>query len=55
MVAVQVRRRDPLTAMVDEYGDKRVLAVRGDMQDPDSALDLVTQTSVTSVTWAASS
>jgi NADP-dependent 3-hydroxy acid dehydrogenase YdfG len=43
-VAVQARRRERLDALVDTFGADNVLIVTGDVQDPASATDLVTQT-----------
>jgi NADP-dependent 3-hydroxy acid dehydrogenase YdfG len=40
-VAVQARRRDRLDQLVEELGDENVLVVTGDVQDPDSATELV--------------
>jgi NADP-dependent 3-hydroxy acid dehydrogenase YdfG len=43
-VAVQARRRERLDALVDKFGTDNVLVVTGDVQNPDSATELVTQT-----------
>jgi NADP-dependent 3-hydroxy acid dehydrogenase YdfG len=43
-VAVQARRRERLDALVDKFGADNVLVVTGDVQNPDSATELVTQT-----------
>jgi NADP-dependent 3-hydroxy acid dehydrogenase YdfG len=43
-VAVQARRRERLDALVDKFGADNVLVVAGDVQNPDSATDLVSQT-----------
>jgi NADP-dependent 3-hydroxy acid dehydrogenase YdfG len=40
-VAVQARRRERLDDLVDELGDKSVVAVTGDVQDPAAADELV--------------
>lgn len=43
-VAVQARRGDRLDALVDKYGGENVLVVTGDVQNPDSATELVSRT-----------
>lgn len=43
-VAVQARRRERLDALVSDYGADNVLVVTGDVQNPESAADLVGQT-----------
>ena len=43
-VAVQARRRDRLEELVDKYGADNVLVVTGDVQKPDSATELISQT-----------
>src|ERR1019366_7616154 len=43
-VAVQARRRERLDALVDKFGADNVLVVTGDVQNPDSATELVSQT-----------
>jgi NADP-dependent 3-hydroxy acid dehydrogenase YdfG len=43
-VAVQARRRERLDAFTDKYGAENVLVVTGDVQNPDSATDLVGRT-----------
>lgn len=40
-VAVQARRIERLAALVDELGEKNVVAVEGDVQEPDAATALV--------------
>jgi NADP-dependent 3-hydroxy acid dehydrogenase YdfG len=40
-VAVQARRADRLADLIDELGEKNVVAVTGDVQDPQSASQLV--------------
>ncbi len=40
-VAVQARRRERLDELVEQLGDKSVVAVTGDVQEPDSAEALV--------------
>jgi NADP-dependent 3-hydroxy acid dehydrogenase YdfG len=40
-VAVQARRRERLDALADEFGADDVLVVTGDVQNPDSATELV--------------
>jgi NADP-dependent 3-hydroxy acid dehydrogenase YdfG len=42
-VAVQARRRERLDALADEFGADDVLVVTGDVQNPDSATELVTR------------
>src|SRR3954447_22204583 len=42
-VAVQARRRERLDALADEFGADNVLVVTGDVQDPDSATELVSR------------
>jgi 3-oxoacyl-[acyl-carrier protein] reductase len=43
-VALQARRRERLDAFADKFGADNVLVVTGDVQDPDSATDLVGET-----------
>jgi NADP-dependent 3-hydroxy acid dehydrogenase YdfG len=43
-VAVQARRRDRLEALVDKFGADNVLVVTGNVQNPDSAAELISQT-----------
>jgi NADP-dependent 3-hydroxy acid dehydrogenase YdfG len=43
-VAVQARRRERLEELVDKFDADNVLIVTGDVQNPDSANELVTQT-----------
>jgi 3-oxoacyl-[acyl-carrier protein] reductase len=40
-VAVQARRADRLKALIDDLGEKNVVAVTGDVQDPQSSTQLV--------------
>jgi NADP-dependent 3-hydroxy acid dehydrogenase YdfG len=42
-VAVQARRRERLEELVDKFGADNVLVVTGDVQDPASATELVSQ------------
>jgi 3-oxoacyl-[acyl-carrier protein] reductase len=42
-VAVQARRRERLDALAETAGAERVLVVTGDVQDPDSATELVSR------------
>jgi NADP-dependent 3-hydroxy acid dehydrogenase YdfG len=42
-IAVHARHREPLDALADEYGADDVLVVTGDVQNPDSAAELVTR------------
>jgi hypothetical protein len=42
-VAAQARRRERLDALADEFGADDVLVVTGDVQNPDSATELVTR------------
>jgi NADP-dependent 3-hydroxy acid dehydrogenase YdfG len=42
-VAVQARRRERLNAIAEEFGADNVLVVTGDVQDPASSADLVSQ------------
>lgn len=42
--AIQARRRDRLDALASKFGADNVLVVTGDVQNPDSATELVNQT-----------